>query len=313
MAAQSDIDIECGDKAGSQIHPIEKNAFQQHFVPYWPVAFLQDFLSFCGSIRSKYGTRRKTENTRPFQVEDYPNGYPRYSALMASHESFQIVRRFSNLRTRLLLLHQDRISRLEKKLEAIDKHESSPLFLASSRRDGNEERQTVLFDIEEALKTHDDLIDRNFRILGFPAARPRDVASLQNWQSANACMSREEQEYLSRREDLLCISTPGDGFLSWLEQTVSEKLLALSKNNRSNISRDPRVHVYSRNTTNIVARTILTPLMIVVLLIPVIICNAVASPNARLAIVIFATSIFLTILSLFTKGKMLDLVVAGAT
>ncbi|KAF3911255.1 hypothetical protein AA313_de0201959 [Arthrobotrys entomopaga] len=232
---------------------------------------------------------------------------------MASHESFQIVRRFSNLRTRLLLLHQDRISRLEKRLDSIDKNEPSPLFLASSWRDRNEERQAVLLDIDDALKTHDDLIDRNFRILGFPAARSRDIVSLQNWQMANACIARDEQEYLSRREDLLCISTPGDGFLSWLEQCVSEKFLSLSKNNRSKISRDPRVHVYSRNSTNIVARTILTPLMIVVLLIPVIICNAVTSPNARLAIVISATSIFLTILSLFTKGKMLDLVVAGAT
>ncbi|KAN0070454.1 hypothetical protein V8E54_011323 [Elaphomyces granulatus] len=51
--------------------------------------------------------------------------YPRFSALMAAHDSFQALRRFSNLRTRLLLLSQDRAAQLEKKLDKIDRDESS--------------------------------------------------------------------------------------------------------------------------------------------------------------------------------------------
>jgi uncharacterized protein DUF6594 len=75
----------------------------------------------------------------------------------------------------------------------------------------------------------DELIERNFRILALGAAHPRDVASLQNWHMENACISREEIEFLGRHEDLLCLSTPGDGLVSWLERSVSEKLLLLSK------------------------------------------------------------------------------------
>jgi uncharacterized protein DUF6594 len=67
---------------------------------------------------------------------------------MAAHDSFQVIRRFSNLRTRLLLLSQDRVAQLEKKLDKIDRDESSPLFLGSSRRDKNEERQCVLSGLE---------------------------------------------------------------------------------------------------------------------------------------------------------------------
>ena len=84
-------------------------------------------------------------------VEDYRTGYPRFSALVAAHSSFQICRRFSNLRTRLLLLKQDKLSILEQQLEKIDRNEHSPLFLGSSRDDRNEERSSKLSEIDKAL------------------------------------------------------------------------------------------------------------------------------------------------------------------
>ncbi|KAF5232307.1 hypothetical protein FAUST_8769 [Fusarium austroamericanum] len=87
-------------------------------------------------------------------VEDYPKGYPRFSALMATHEDFHILRRFSNVRMRLLLVSQDRVAQLEEKLDKIDKDEDSPLFLASVRRDKNEERRKVLVELQEALDSY---------------------------------------------------------------------------------------------------------------------------------------------------------------
>ena len=84
-------------------------------------------------------------------VEDYPKGYPRLSALMSAHESFQIFRRFSILRTRILLLSQTRIASLERRLDTIDRAEKSPLFLASSRMDKNDERWATIAEIREEL------------------------------------------------------------------------------------------------------------------------------------------------------------------
>lgn len=87
-------------------------------------------------------------------VEDYRNGYPRFSALVASHRSFQIYRRFSNLRARILLLKQDKLSMLEHQLEEIDAIERAPLFLGSSRDDQNEQRSSTLFEIDRALEDY---------------------------------------------------------------------------------------------------------------------------------------------------------------
>ena len=81
----------------------------------------------------------------------------------------------------------------------------------------------------------------------------------------------------------------------------------------STVSRNRLVHVYSRNLTNRLTRVLLTQLIILLILSPVIICNAVRSTKARLIILVFATSIFISIVSCFTKSKTVDLVVAGAT
>lgn len=87
-------------------------------------------------------------------VEDYSSGYPRFSALIGTHSSFYVCRRFSTLRARLLLQKQDRISKLERQLQHIDKEELQPLFLGSLRRDRNQGRERVLADIDEALRDY---------------------------------------------------------------------------------------------------------------------------------------------------------------
>jgi hypothetical protein len=84
-------------------------------------------------------------------VEDYRDGYPKFSALIGAEKTFHICRRFSNMRSRLLLLQQDKISLLEEQLEEIDQKEISPLFLGSSRSDMNLARRSVISDIRSAL------------------------------------------------------------------------------------------------------------------------------------------------------------------
>lgn len=102
-----------------------------------------------------------------YLVEDFPQGYPRFSALLVAERSFQVWRRFSILRTRLLLLKQDKLSQLEEQLENIDAYdeEDAPLFLGSYRRDQNDQRHEVLEKIDEALKDYGIIKYRSTRTL----------------------------------------------------------------------------------------------------------------------------------------------------
>ena len=84
-------------------------------------------------------------------VEDQPQGYPQFAAVIGSHPSFHVCRRFATIRARLLLLKQDRIVTLEAQLRQVDRREPRPLFLGSARRDGNAERVEVMAALETAL------------------------------------------------------------------------------------------------------------------------------------------------------------------
>jgi hypothetical protein len=85
-------------------------------------------------------------------VEDYPAGIPRFASLIGSHPAFNVCRRFSTVRARLLLLKQDKVSRLEKNLMDADANETRLLFLGSSRRDTNSTRLGILTELDAALK-----------------------------------------------------------------------------------------------------------------------------------------------------------------
>ena len=87
-------------------------------------------------------------------VEDFKAGYPRFAALVGSHPSFHVCRRFSRLRARLLLIKQDELSSLETQLDEVDRQETRLLFLGSRRLDKNGERLELIAKIDGALSDY---------------------------------------------------------------------------------------------------------------------------------------------------------------
>ncbi|KAI2616350.1 hypothetical protein GGR54DRAFT_631828 [Hypoxylon sp. NC1633] len=286
---------------------------------------------------------------RLLQIEDHPKGYPRFSALIASHDSFHICRRFSYLRARLLLLKQDKLSMLEEKLKKIDYDECNSLRLGSQRRDDNADRLSVMSEIDEAMHDYgtaacifpflfphlfllsvinpgtyqgiqrlnknltDDLIERNNRILGLEDARPRNVSNLRNWVNGNGCVARAETAYLAQRGELVSVAGTDDTIISWLEALVEDGLSRMRPRALPDLSQDPNVYVPIKSTISQLTRALMTPLIIVLLLVPVIVCNYLTLVAARVCTIVVATTIFVGVLSASTRAKAVELVVAGAT
>ncbi|KAM7217474.1 hypothetical protein V8F06_007105 [Rhypophila decipiens] len=246
------------------------------------------------------------------QIEDYPPGYPRFSALLSAHKSFQVFRSFSTVRTRLILLAQDRVAILEHKLEGLDRNEESPLFLACSRKDKNPARRAVLSELQEALATYDDLLRRSHEVLSLEPPHPFHVSSLQNWEAGNACVARDEVAFLHNTLDLLSLSGKDDRVMSWIEQRLS-LLKFLHRGRRSNISRDDHVHILPQHYTRGITRAVVAPPIILLLMVPVAICIVVHNLYIRLGVVAIADSVFLAALANLTEATPVDLAVAGAT
>jgi hypothetical protein len=185
----------------------------------------------------------------------------------------------------------------------------------------------------------DAFVARNHRMLSFQAANPRDVLSLQNWVNGNACLSWEETDYLTRYDDLLSVAPLGGDSAAtrlelWVEDIIvrhfkglrevlaatpatrvslNNKLSVNLQNTRQNVSRDQHVFIFSSGTVSRVARMLVLFLITVLLSVPLIICHALDSPSARIAVVTLSLAIFLTILSELASARTLEMFVAGAT
>ncbi|KAH6646595.1 hypothetical protein BKA67DRAFT_580038 [Truncatella angustata] len=250
------------------------------------------------------------------QIEDYRPGYPRYSALIGAHKSLYISRRFSNVRSRLLLLKQDRIARLESRLEKIDEGETAPLFLGSHREDQNSDRKDVLAELDSALTDYDNFLIRNQQMLNFPPASRRDVESLANWVNNNGCLSWEETEYLTRCNDLLSVAptdTQTSGPIETWMEGVLVRFFERLRDPQRDVSRDKNVHIFSARSMARFNKLVAIIIIILAVSVPLLICSYITTPTSRIIITICSLATFIVILSSLTSAKLVDLFVAGAT
>jgi hypothetical protein len=102
----------------------------------------------------------------------------------------------------------------------------------------------------------------------------------------------------------------------WNGAVLLQESEACAKNTQHRcfgLSRDPKVHIMSKESVTRTARVLMTPFIVTLLLAPVIVCNHLDSLTARLVTIVTAASIFIAVLSGSTKAKSTELVVAGAT
>lgn len=85
-------------------------------------------------------------------MSSFRPGYPRFAKLLSTDTSFQNFRRFTRLRSRLLLQKQDELCKLEQELDEIDRKEPHELFLGCMRMDSNVARRDKVAEINIALK-----------------------------------------------------------------------------------------------------------------------------------------------------------------
>ncbi|KAI1045815.1 hypothetical protein LB505_014109 [Fusarium chuoi] len=253
------------------------------------------------------------------QIEDYPKGYPQFSSLISSHESFFVARRFLNVRARLLLLKQNRVVALESKLHKIDRDEDRPLFLGSCQRDQNTDRAKVVAELDEALEDLDKFLLRSRQISELEQADPQAVTNLQNWVNGTGSIARAESRFLNYPpQELLSTSPRDESAMIGLENNVAENLLRARDyffpSYSPKVSRDT-AHIYipTRSSAALISRALMIPIVVIMLLAPVILCSYLSSTSSRLFAVGGATVFFVAMISSGTRMKSQELIIAGAT
>ncbi|KAI1141534.1 hypothetical protein F5Y05DRAFT_410091 [Hypoxylon sp. FL0543] len=251
------------------------------------------------------------------KIEEYRGGYPRFCALIAANADFFICRRFLRLRSRLLLLKQDRIAQLEQSLDDLDQNETAPLSLGESRSDRNTARTSLLTELSSDLADYDLFVERTCKILSLRHALPRDVSSLEKWLRAKGCISRSERKFLENKLELASLASSNDSALKQLEDWVEDILIDHYKGFRAlpqhDLSTDPDMYIYSGPLVKSTARALMLVLITALLLTPVVVCILVNSVWAQICVIIVSTVAYLSVLSKLTNSRMMELILAGAT
>ena len=137
---------------------------------------------------------------------------------------------------------------LEERLFEVDLNETRPLFLGCSRRDQNQERATILRELDTALEDlgmsslikslvekslantlSDQFVARSCGVAKMPPACSRIVSSLQNWVYANGSLAREETDYLEHGDDLFGTINSDDGSIFLLQQWIERLAFGIYK------------------------------------------------------------------------------------
>ncbi|KAF2799729.1 hypothetical protein K505DRAFT_230418, partial [Melanomma pulvis-pyrius CBS 109.77] len=240
-------------------------------------------------------------------VEDFPNGYPRLAALISKHPSLHVFRRFLKLRCRVLLYKQDRLANLEERLDKIDREERCALFLGNYRRDQNEERRSVIRQIEEELAEYDTLVKRSTETLSKSASKRRDVMNIDGWLKETGCIARAESRYLSHGIDLMTLGdVDGDDALSRMRDPIEDKF-------QTKISTDPKIFVLRTSWSNFVGRVLITGSLALIVFIPVLIVANLHHQTSRLFATFLGNMFFIALLSFMTKARTVEIFIAGAT
>lgn len=94
-------------------------------------------------------------------VEDYRPGYPRLAAFLNADNDFAIFRCFGRLHARILLHKQAEITRLEERLDELDRSELNAFNLRSSREDTSRDRHQIIQESErKILEYRESLVAR---------------------------------------------------------------------------------------------------------------------------------------------------------
>ena len=159
-------------------------------------------------------------------VEDFPEGYPRFAALMSSDVNTRLYRRFGIVRNRLLLHKQDQIVRLSYQLANLDKRDeaSHPERLYCGRYDEGlgcgSLRNAILQRLENILKEYDELLLREHTIASIVQPTAKNHRSLFDWVYNNKPVVREEYEYLFDQHDFVLLGNDDDHWLRSFQQRI---------------------------------------------------------------------------------------------
>ncbi|ERF68124.1 hypothetical protein EPUS_06935 [Endocarpon pusillum Z07020] len=265
------------------------------------------------------GTNMKEESVTSHDRSEKPwkyIGYRGFCDFVASDNDFFILRRFSALTARLLLILQDELVELETQLSVLESRLSEKLapdvHNGSFRQETQKTRLDLIREIDKKLRAYNELIIQHSDLRSRPRVPQKDVASLANWfhNNQNAILE-EETDFINHRKDLFAMvpkmKTP---LRRVLEQSSHFRLTRLWR--KSPVLEDDNVHYASDVRIDQFITFTITGLGLAMLISPLWILAFVSDISRRLAVITAFVVVFLGIISFTTVARPFESLSASA-
>ena len=166
-------------------------------------------------------------------MEDFPEGYPRFSWFLSSDDSFMMYRGFSQLHSRVLLQKQDELRAMEKELRNHDHRdnadEGTRRYLHCRASDQKRpapargrSRSQLLWDIEAKLDEYTKCLQNAHFVQNMNKPTDRDHASVAAYFYNKECLVESDREFVYQKEDLISIRSGREH--AWLDALIEAAL-----------------------------------------------------------------------------------------
>ncbi|KAL1873242.1 hypothetical protein Daus18300_004062 [Diaporthe australafricana] len=247
-------------------------------------------------------------------------GYPAFSRWMSSSDDFLVLRRFSTLNVRILLLLQDRIVRLEQDLSLYDEAaRQAPDEFANSgsfRLDAWEDRKTILDQLLPLLEQYNNYLVAFSEIQRWEPAKTRQWHNLDNWLNHNhkKAISEEEAQFSQETRDLVTLVSDQKSPLESLVERFPRLLISKALRSVSKSSQVPSATTtyYSKKRLRNIAFVVILGAGLLLLLGPLWALQFVGDNIKRLAIITCFIMLFTAALASATVAKPFEVLAATA-
>ncbi|KAI7774483.1 hypothetical protein LA080_008316 [Diaporthe eres] len=247
-------------------------------------------------------------------------GYPAFSKWMSSSDDFLVLRRFSTLDVRVLLLLQDRIVRLERDLGRYDEvARLAPDEFANSgsfRLDAWEDRKNIMDQLLPLLDQYNKHLMTFSEIQRWEPAKTRHWTNLDNWLNHNHKKAISEEEAMFSQEigDLVALASdqksPLESLVERFPPLLSVKVLRSARQS-SQVQSETTLYYSKRRLRHIVFGVIIgTGLLL--LLGPMWALQFVGDNVKRLVIITGFIILFTAVLASATVAKPFEVLAATA-
>lgn len=244
--------------------------------------------------------------------------YAGFSRFIVSDHDFFMLRVFSKISARVLLMLQDELVELEIKLTEIDEGLSAAaatdVHNGSFREETSWERRHVLVEIDRKLRAYNELVLQHSELRTRPKVPKKDQESLKNWfyNHYHEAIHPLEAKFVNYSDDLFAmVARPKMSLRQLLERSQHFRLFKFWQT-RSKETHDTDIHYTSNERINVFVNIVITVSGLLMLIAPLWILGSVAPVKERLAIIAVFLTVFLCLVTFTTAAKPFESLGAAA-